>query len=76
MFREHRDLISQLRQSDRHFERLFEQHNALDQKIRNVEEGSEHSSAIELENMKKQKLLLKDQIYAILQDKADTAKDA
>lgn len=70
MFREHRELISQLRQNDRHFERLFDEHNALDHKIQNAESGIEHCSEVELENMKKQKLLLKDQIYAILQSKS------
>lgn len=71
MFREHRDLIAQLRQSDRHFERLFDQHNALDHKIQNAESGVERCSDTELENMKKQKLLLKDQIYNILQSKSE-----
>ncbi|TDR82906.1 YdcH family protein [Paludibacterium purpuratum] len=70
MFREHRELISQLKQSDRHFGRLFEDHNVLDQRIQNAESGQEHLGALELEILKKQKLLLKDQIYAILQEKS------
>ena len=71
MFREYREQISRLRQSDRHFDRLFEQHNTLDQKIRNAEAGIERCGTVELEDMKKQKLHLKDQIYTILQDKSD-----
>ena len=33
MFPEFRELITQLKTSDRHFLRLFDQHNELDQKI-------------------------------------------
>jgi hypothetical protein len=37
MFPEYRDLITQLKTTDAHFARLFDKHNALDQKIRNME---------------------------------------
>ncbi|MBV8047126.1 MAG: DUF465 domain-containing protein [Paludibacterium sp.] len=70
MFREHRELISQLKQTDRHFERLFEEHNALDERIAQAEAGQAHLSEQEIETLKKRKLLLKDQIYAILQAKS------
>ncbi|BEV71760.1 MULTISPECIES: YdcH family protein [unclassified Paludibacterium] len=70
MFREHRELITHLKQHDRHFERLFDEHNELDQRIQNVENGQEHLGQLEIETLKKQKLLLKDQIYAILQEKS------
>lgn len=73
MFREHRDLITQLKQNDRHFEKLFAEHNELDQRILNAESGLEHCSAAELENMKKEKLRIKDTIYSILQSKSDPA---
>ncbi|MFM2239724.1 MAG: hypothetical protein RJA69_1098 [Pseudomonadota bacterium] len=36
MFPEYRTLTSQLKQHDRHFQHLFEQHNALDQQIQNM----------------------------------------
>ncbi len=32
MFPEYRDLISKLKTTDHHFNRLFEQHNAVDQR--------------------------------------------
>ena len=67
MFPEHRDLISTLKTSDRHFEKLFNEHNDLDQKIRNIESHLTLGTEIEIENLKKQKLLLKDQIYVLLQ---------
>jgi uncharacterized protein len=66
MFPEYRDLITQLKTSDHHFGRLFEQHNALDQKIKNMEARIQAASHETIEALKKEKLLLKDQLYGIL----------
>ncbi|QLQ01033.1 MAG: YdcH family protein [Burkholderiaceae bacterium] len=66
MFPEYRDLITKLKTTDHHFTRLFDQHNALDQKITNMENHVEQGTPVEIENLKKEKLLLKDQLYAIL----------
>lgn len=66
MFPEYRDLITQLKTSDNHFGRLFDQHNALDQKIKNMESRIEAATHEQIELLKKEKLLLKDQLYAIL----------
>ena len=41
MFPEFRDLITQLKTEDAHFARLFEQHNDLDQRIKNIETHKE-----------------------------------
>jgi uncharacterized protein YdcH (DUF465 family) len=66
MFPEYRDLITQLKTTDAHFARLFDKHNALDQKIRNMETHVEHGTHEEIETLKKEKLLLKDQCYVVL----------
>ncbi len=66
MFPEYRDLISKLKTTDHHFGRLFEQHNSLDQKIKNMENGLEPASHEQIELHKKEKLHLKDQLHAIL----------
>ena len=63
MFPEFRDLITQLKTSDRHFLRLFDQHNELDQKIKNMEAHIEPGTAFEIETLKKEKLALKDDLY-------------
>ena len=72
MFPEYRDLITQLKTSDLHFRHLFDQHNALDQKIRNLEAHVDHAHARqeEIETLKKEKLHLKDQLHVILQKAA------
>lgn len=66
MFPEYRDLITQLKHSDLHFTKLFDCHNEIDQKIKNIEAQTEVGTHDEIENLKKEKLHLKDEIYAIL----------
>ena len=73
MFPEYRDLITQLQTTDRHFLRLFDQHNELDQTIKNLEESISPASHEEIERLKKEKLLLKDQIYTVLKKAAAAA---
>lgn len=66
MFPEFRDLISELKTRDAHFSRLFDQHNELDQRIKNIEARIEPGSAVDVEHMKKAKLRLKDELYTLL----------
>lgn len=66
MFPEYRDLITRLKGHDHHFTRLFDEHNALDQKIKNLENQVPLPPAVEIESLKKQKLHLKDQLYTVL----------
>ena len=70
MFPEYRDLISQLKTTDHHFTRLFDKHNTLDQKIKNLETGIEKATDVEIEVLKKEKLHLKDEIFNLLKCKA------
>jgi uncharacterized protein YdcH (DUF465 family) len=66
MFSEYRDLITQLKSRDANFSRMFDRHDALDQKIRNMETHVEPGTHEEIEVLKKEKLLLKDQVYVAL----------
>lgn len=66
MFPEYRDLITRLKGHDHHFTRLFDKHNELDQAIKNMEAHIQPATAAEIEHLKKEKLALKDQIYAHL----------
>ena len=70
MFPEFRDLITQLKGNDHHFTRLFEKHNELDQKIKNIEARIQPGTPEEIDVLKKEKLLLKDQVYAVLKKAA------
>ncbi len=71
MFPEYRDLITRLKTTDHHFSRLFEQHNAVDQRIKQMESHIEAATPMEIEILKKEKLQLKDQLHTILKE-ADT----
>lgn len=66
MLHEYRDIISEIKVSDAHFAKIFEKHNELDQQIADVEEGREHMEQLALEGLKKEKLKLKDQAYAMI----------
>ncbi len=49
-----------------HFLRIFDKHNALDDKIVKGANGVIPMTDLELETLKKEKLLLKDEAYGIL----------
>jgi uncharacterized protein len=66
MFPEYRDLITRLKGHDAHFSRLFDKHNELDQTIKNMESHLIKATELEIEVLKKEKLQLKDQLYAHL----------
>ena len=68
MFPEYRDLISELKQSDAHFARLFDEHNALDDKLTGLENDpvTSSSAADEIHELKVKKLALKEQLYELL----------
>ena len=66
MFPEYRDLITQLKTTDRHFLNVFYKHNELDQKIKNMESHVEPGTPMEIEVLKKEKLVLKDELYTLL----------
>ena len=61
MLHEYREEISKLKQENAHFAKIFERHNELDQKAKDCDEGRLHLSDTELEIIKKEKLLLKDE---------------
>ena len=63
MFPEHRELITELKQTDAHFAKLFHEHNDLDNQIDKLER--------EIEKMKRKKLQLKDELYRILESKKE-----
>lgn len=66
MLHEYRDIITKLKQENSHFAKIFERHNELDQQITNIDEGREHINEFELDTLKKEKLKLKDEAYAMI----------
>jgi len=66
MLAEYREEISILKQSNAHFAKIFEKHNDLDQKAKDADEGRLHLSDMEVETIKKEKLLLKDEALKMI----------
>jgi len=68
MLHEYRDEIHELKQENAHFARIFEKHNELDDKITKAENGDIPMTDMEIETLKKEKLLLKDEAYKMILD--------
>lgn len=68
MLHEYKDEIHELKMNDAHFARIFEKHNELDQKIEDAEANRVILTDVELEILKKEKLLLKDEAYKMILD--------
>ncbi|MDR2905906.1 MAG: YdcH family protein [Helicobacteraceae bacterium] len=68
MLHEYRDEITHLKQANARFAKIFERHNELDGQISNIDAGRAHMDHLELERLKKEKLRLKDEAYAIILD--------
>jgi len=68
MLHEYRDEIHELKQQNAHFAKIFEKHNELDQKVEDAEAGRVPMTDMELETLKKEKLLLKDEAYKMIMD--------
>jgi len=67
MFHEDREIVTELKTSNAHFKKVFDRHNELHDKIEKAEEGGvDHIDPIEIEKMKKEKLKLKDEAYAMI----------
>ena len=72
MLHEYRDEISELKVKNAHFAKILEKHHELDQKAKDVDEGRLHLSDMELEQIKKEKLRLKDEaLHMILEYKKE-----
>jgi len=66
MLKEYRNEISELKQNNAHFSKIFHDHNELDQKIQDAEKGRVGMSDTDIEIMKKKKLLLKDEMFKMI----------
>lgn len=75
MFPEYRDLITRLKGegTNHRFLHLFEKHNELDHQISALESHDAGGTHAEIETLKKEKLLVKDELYAILRQEAEVA---
>ncbi len=74
MLHEYRDQITALKQENAHFAKIFFFFYELNQKIQNISEGREHATDIELSELKKKKLNLKDEALAMIKEYKEREK--
>ena len=65
-FPEHADRIHALKTSDAHFGKLFDEYHEVNRAVHRAETDVEPTDDANLENMRKQRMVLKDGIYALL----------
>ena len=69
MLHEYRDIITHMKENakaNQHFLHIFDKHNELDDEITKAEKGDIHLTDMQIEELKKKKLLLKDEAHSIL----------
>jgi uncharacterized protein YdcH (DUF465 family) len=67
MFEYDQDIVTSLLNDNAQFQQLFKQHNDLKEKVRNAELGVLPIDDITLGTMKKEKLLAKDKMAAMIE---------
>ena len=65
-FPEHRDTIHALKQENAHFSRLAGDFEHIDKAVTRIENGEERTDPVTLENMKKQRLAVLDELYGMI----------
>lgn len=65
-FPELKPRIHELKVSDAHFARLFEEYHTLNREVHRIEAAGINTSDEEYENLKLVRLRLKDELYAML----------
>ncbi|MCG8669851.1 MAG: YdcH family protein [Pseudomonadales bacterium] len=65
---ESKEAIHTLKMNNNHFARLFEEYHEVDHEIHRIETGAENTSDEYLETKKKERLSLKDQLFAMIKE--------
>ncbi len=66
MFEFDQDTVNELLNDDEQFRRLYAKHHDLNEKVDEVTSGNAVMEQFELESLKKEKLLLRDRMQAII----------
>ena len=69
-FPEMRERIHQMKTTDNHFARLFEEYDTVTHAVHRIESGAEAAADAHLEALKKQRLKLKDTLFGLLKSAA------
>lgn len=64
---EYRDQIHDLKMNNRHFAKLFKEYHETDHSVRALEQADSPTTDEHMEELKKQRLHLKDEMFTMLQ---------
>jgi len=67
MFEYDNEIVESLLSENRNFERLYNKHNELKQKVEQANAGLDPIDEIALEQLKKEKLLVKDRLAGLIE---------
>jgi uncharacterized protein YdcH (DUF465 family) len=65
---EHREAIHLLKTTNPYFARLFDEYHEIDHEVHRIETGIENTSDEYLENRKKNRLRLKDELFKMIKE--------
>jgi len=74
MLSEYTNEIEELRATNPHFDAIIQKHAELDQKAKDADEGRLYLSDMELAEIKKEKLALKDKALAMIKEYINSKK--
>ena len=66
MFEYEQEIVNALLSEDENFKRLYSRHGELKEKVKNANSGIEPLDGYELDNLKKEKLFVKDKLAAMI----------
>ena len=69
-FPEHAEIIHELTMNNAHFQKISEEHHEIDKKIRRAEIDEEALCDDNLEDLKKARLKLRDELYELIKQAA------
>lgn len=65
---EYRDTIHTLKTTNARFAKLFDEYHEVDQEVHRIETGIENTSDDYLDDRKKQRLMLKDELFGMIKN--------
>lgn len=65
-FPEHTDKMHELKTSDAHFQKLFDEYHEINRAVHRAETDIEPTDDLHMEEMRKTRMRLKDEIYGML----------
>ncbi|MGD9096038.1 MAG: DUF465 domain-containing protein [Chromatiales bacterium] len=66
-FPDHKDDIHRLKMENNYFQNLMDKYEELDKEIFRIEDGSEPTEDLIVEQLKKRRLALKDELFQLIQ---------